>query len=46
MGLVAEPIYAVVAVTAFGGALKKLGRKVDVGAGVAAATAVIDQARA
>src|SRR5262245_52468379 len=46
MGLVAEPIYAVVAVTAFGGALIKLGRKVDVGAGVAAATAVIDQARA
>jgi pyridoxamine--pyruvate transaminase len=46
MGPVAEPIYAVVAVTAFGGALKKLGRKVDVGAGVAAATAVIDQARA
>jgi pyridoxamine--pyruvate transaminase len=46
MGLVAEPIYAVVAVTAFGGALKKLGRKIDVGAGVAAATSVIDQARA
>jgi pyridoxamine--pyruvate transaminase len=46
MGPVAEPIYAVVAVTAFGGALKKLGRKVDVAAGVAAATAVIDQARA
>jgi pyridoxamine--pyruvate transaminase len=46
MGPVAEPIYAVVAVTALGGALKKLGRKTDVGAGVAAATAVIDQARA
>jgi pyridoxamine--pyruvate transaminase len=46
MGPVAEPIYAVVAVTAFGGALKKLGRKIDVAAGVAAATAVIDQARA
>jgi pyridoxamine--pyruvate transaminase len=45
MGPVAEPIYAVVAVTALGGALKKLGRKTDVGAGVAAATAVIDQAR-
>ncbi|HWA44550.1 MAG TPA: alanine--glyoxylate aminotransferase family protein [Hypericibacter adhaerens] len=46
MGPVAEPIYAVVAVTALGGALRKLGRKTDVGAGVAAATAVIDQARA
>ena len=46
MGPVAEPIYAVVAVTAFGGALKKLGHKADVAAGVAAATAVIDQARA
>ena len=46
MGPVAEPIYAVVAVTALGGALKKLGRKVDIGAGVAAVTAVIDQARA
>jgi len=41
MGPVAEPIYATVAVTAFGGALRKLGKKVDVGAGVEAALAVI-----
>jgi pyridoxamine--pyruvate transaminase len=41
MGPVAEPIYATVAVTAFGGALRKLGRRVDVGAGVEAALAVI-----
>jgi pyridoxamine---pyruvate transaminase len=41
MGPVAEPIYATVAVTAFGGALRKLGKRVDVGAGVEAALAVI-----
>ncbi|MBL9034155.1 MAG: alanine--glyoxylate aminotransferase family protein, partial [Rhodospirillaceae bacterium] len=45
MGLVAEPIYATVAVTAFGGALRKLGRKVDVAAGVEAALAVIEADR-
>ncbi len=41
MGPVAEPIYAVVAITALAGALSKLGREVDLAAGVAAATAVI-----
>ena len=41
MGPVAEPIYATVAVTAFGGALRKLGKKVDIGKGVEAALAVI-----
>lgn len=42
MGPTAQPIYAVVALTALGGALNALGHKVDVGAGVAAALAVID----
>jgi len=41
MGPVAEPVYALVAVTTLGGTLKRLGRKVDVGAAVDAATAVI-----
>lgn len=41
MGPTAEPIYAVVAATALGGALNKLGKSVDVAAGVAAAMAVI-----
>jgi pyridoxamine--pyruvate transaminase len=41
MGPVAEPIYAAVAVTAFGGALRKLGRRVNIGAGVEAATKVM-----
>ncbi|MGF1608340.1 MAG: pyridoxamine--pyruvate transaminase [Kiloniellales bacterium] len=41
MGPVAEPIYATVAVAALGGALRKLGRKADVAAGVEAALAVI-----
>ncbi|MFO1061638.1 MAG: alanine--glyoxylate aminotransferase family protein [Dongiaceae bacterium] len=41
MGPVAEPIYATVAVTALGGALRRLGRKADVGAGVEAALAEI-----
>jgi pyridoxamine--pyruvate transaminase len=41
MGPVAEPVYATVAVTAFGGALRKLGKKVDIGVGVEAALAVI-----
>jgi pyridoxamine--pyruvate transaminase len=42
MGPTAQPIYAVVALTALGGALGVLGHKVDTGAGVAAALAVID----
>jgi pyridoxamine--pyruvate transaminase len=46
MGPVAEPIYAVVAVTALAAALRRLGRKVDAGAGVDAALAVIAAAKA
>jgi len=46
MGPVAEPIYAVVAVTALGGALRRLGRKIDVGTGVEAAMATIQAERA
>jgi len=42
MGPVAEPIYAVVALTALGGALRRLGRKTDVAAGVDAAMAAIE----
>lgn len=42
MGPTAEPIYAVVAVTALGGALRSLGFKADVEAGVGAALAEID----
>ncbi len=41
MGPVAEPIYATVAVTALGGALRRLGGKVDLAAGVDAALSVI-----
>jgi len=41
MGPTAEPIYATVAVTALGGALRKLGHKADVATGVEAASAVI-----
>jgi pyridoxamine--pyruvate transaminase len=41
MGPVAEPIYATVALTALGGALRRLGRKVDVAAGIDAALQVI-----
>ena len=44
MGPVANPIYAVAAVAALGGALLSLGHKVDVGAGVAAALAEINKA--
>ena len=44
MGPVARPIYAVVAVTALGGAVAALGGKADVGAGVEAALSVIDGA--
>ena len=42
MGVVAEPLYAILAVTAFGGALRHLGQKIDLAAGVEAAMAVID----
>jgi pyridoxamine--pyruvate transaminase len=45
MGAVAEPAYAVMAVAGLGGALSALGRNVDVGAGVEAATAVVLAAR-
>lgn len=45
MGPVAEPVYALVAVTTLGGTLRRLGREVDVGAAVDAATAVILAAR-
>ncbi len=41
MGPVAEPIYATLALTAMGGALKKLGKKIEVGAGIEAALKVI-----
>jgi pyridoxamine--pyruvate transaminase len=44
MGPTARPMYAVVAVTALGGALRALGHSVDVAAGVDAALAVIDAA--
>jgi pyridoxamine--pyruvate transaminase len=43
MGLVAEPIYAVVALTALGGAIRKLGKRVDVAAGIEAAMKTIDK---
>ena len=42
MGPTARPLYAVVAVTALGGAMRALGHPLDVAAGVAAALAVID----
>jgi pyridoxamine--pyruvate transaminase len=42
MGPTAQPIYAVVAVAALGGALLTLGARIDVGAGVAASVAVIN----
>jgi pyridoxamine---pyruvate transaminase len=44
MGPTAQPIYAVVAVAALGGALNTLGKSVDVGAGVATALEVINTA--
>jgi pyridoxamine---pyruvate transaminase len=43
MGPTARPLYAVVALTALGGALRALGHPVDVAAGAAAALAVIDR---
>ena len=42
MGPVARPIYAIVAVTALGGAVNALGGQADVGAGVEAALAIIE----
>jgi pyridoxamine---pyruvate transaminase len=42
MGPTAKPLYAVVAVTALGGALRALGHSIDVGAGAGAALAAID----
>ncbi|MBX6321128.1 MAG: alanine--glyoxylate aminotransferase family protein [Rhodospirillaceae bacterium] len=45
MGAVAEPAYAIVAISALGGALRALGRNTDVGAGVEAAMAVVLDAR-
>lgn len=45
MGPVAEPFYAVIAVSAFGGALRHLDRKIDLAAGVEAAMNVIDAAK-
>ncbi|MCB1347108.1 MAG: alanine--glyoxylate aminotransferase family protein [Maritimibacter sp.] len=44
MGPTAQPIYALAAVAALGGALKALGAEVDVGAGLAAAQAAWDAA--
>lgn len=44
MGPVAEPLYAVIAVTAIGGALRHLGHRVDLTAGIDAAMSVIDDA--
>ena len=43
MGPTARPLYAVVALTALGGALSAVGHRMDTGAGVAAALSVIDQ---
>ncbi len=45
MGPVAEPVYAVVALTALAAALRQLGHKVDAGAGVEAALEVVAEAR-
>jgi pyridoxamine--pyruvate transaminase len=45
MGPTAKPLYAIIALSALGGALNSLGRKTDVGAGVNAAMAVIDKAQ-
>lgn len=43
MGQVAEPVYAIVALTALGGGLRKLGHKVAVGAGIEAAMKLIER---
>jgi pyridoxamine--pyruvate transaminase len=42
MGPTAKPLYAVVALTALGGAIRALGHPLDVASGMAAALAVID----
>jgi pyridoxamine--pyruvate transaminase len=42
MGPTARPLYAIVALTALGGAIRALGTQVDVAAGLDAALAVID----
>jgi pyridoxamine---pyruvate transaminase len=42
MGPTAQPIFAVVGITALGGALNAVGGRADIGAGVAAAMAIID----
>ena len=42
MGATAQPLYAVVALAALGGALNALGHKADIGAATAAAMAAID----
>jgi pyridoxamine--pyruvate transaminase len=44
MGPTAQPIYAIAALTALGGALNALGLKIDVGSGIAAALATVDAA--
>jgi len=44
MGPTAQPVYAIVAVAALGGAMNTLGKSVDVGAGVTAALEVINTA--
>ena len=44
MGPVAQPIYAIAALTAFGGALRQLGFKADVPAAIEAAMAVVEGA--
>lgn len=46
MGPVAEPVYATIAATALGGALRRIGRRIDVAKGVEAALAVIAKSRA
>jgi len=43
MGPTARPMYAVIAVSALGGAIRALGRPVDLAAGVAAALEMIDR---
>jgi pyridoxamine--pyruvate transaminase len=45
MGPVAEPLYAVIAVTALGGTLRQLRKKIDLSGGIEAAMAVIDGAK-
>jgi pyridoxamine--pyruvate transaminase len=42
MGPTAQPIYAIVALSALGGALNVLGYRTDTGKGIAAALAIID----